>query len=107
MLATGMPTRNEAVARDRHTPGNHRVNNRYTPGVNPGPRGDEQEAHEPEGDGTGHEAAEGGDQAPRNHDPRDPAPGADALHHEVGWDLAQEVADEEQPGAPAELRRRE
>ncbi len=43
----------------------------------------------------------GRDQAPGEHDPRQPDACADFLQQDVGRDLEQRIADEEQPGAQA------
>ncbi len=42
-----------------------------------------------------------GDGAPGDHDPREPAPGTEALQHQVAGDLQQEITDEKQPSTQA------
>ncbi len=65
----------------------------------------QQEAQADERPGPLHEGHGGGDQPPGRHDPGDPEPRPEALQHQVAGDLHQEVAEEEDPRAPAEHRR--
>ena len=46
-------------------------------------------------------------QPPGDHDPRDPAPGAEPLQQQVARHLEDEIRQEEQPGAEPEHRRRQ
>jgi len=48
-----------------------------------------------------------GDEAPRDHDARQPSPRAEVIERDVARDLARAVAEEEDAGAEAELRRRQ
>ncbi|MNE03021.1 hypothetical protein D3C80_955100 [compost metagenome] len=65
----------------------------------PGFGGAEQKAHHIEAVRPLDEGHADGDGAPGDHDPREPAPCAEAVEHQVAGDFQQEVADEEQPGA--------
>ncbi|MNT10340.1 hypothetical protein D3C72_1451650 [compost metagenome] len=62
----------------------------------------EQEAHHVELGRRLHEHEQRRDDAPGDHDPRDPDARADLVHQQVARHLEQEVADEEQPCAQAE-----
>ena len=69
--------------------------------------GAEQKAQHVETGGALHEHHAGRHEAPRDHDARDPQPGADAGEDDVARNLEQRVADEENAGAEPVGRRRE
>ena len=48
-----------------------------------------------------------GDDAPGDHDARNPAPGAIPIQDQIARDFKDAVAGEQQPGAPAKLIRRQ
>ena len=54
-----------------------------------------------------HPGEQQGDDAPADHDAGEPAAGAELVQGQVAGDLQQDVADEEDAGREAELRRRE
>ena len=64
----------------------------------------EQKAHHIEAVRPLDERHADGDGAPGDHDPRKPAPRAEAVEHQVAGDFQQEVANEEQPGTQAVSR---
>ena len=47
------------------------------------------------------EGGEARDNAPGDHDPRDPDPRADFFQNQIAWNFEQEIAEEENSGAPA------
>ncbi len=63
----------------------------------PGFRRTEQKAHQVKTLWPLYECHADGDGAPREHDARKPAPGAETVEHQVAGNLEQEVANEEQP----------
>ena len=71
-------------------------------GEKSGLRRTEDEAHRVERVRPDHERHAGRDQPPADHDPGDPAPGADLLQRQVARHFDQEVGDEEQAGTEAE-----
>ncbi|KAG0731879.1 hypothetical protein G6F23_014872 [Rhizopus arrhizus] len=62
----------------------------------------QQEAQDVETGGRLDEHEHAGQDAPRDHDARDPAPRAQPVHQQVARHFEQEVADEEHAGAQAE-----
>src|SRR5262249_35980793 len=53
--------------------------------------------------GSDDEGGRGRDNAPGNHDAREPPPRADAVEHQVARDFEQAIGDEQEAGAQAEL----
>ncbi len=68
-------------------------------GKEAGLRRAEQEAHHQETGRAGHEDHADRHDAPRHHDPRNPAPRADLLHDQVAGHFEEEIAPEEQSRA--------
>ena len=68
--------------------------------------GAQQEAQRIEGRRVAHEHHARRDQAPGDHDPRDPSPGADSRKDDVAGNLEGRVADEEDARPEAVHRRR-
>ena len=67
----------------------------------------QQEAQHVKAQLAAHRRHRGGDNAPGHHDAGDPAAGAEFLQREVARHLEDEIADEEDAGAPGEDQRRE
>ncbi len=67
----------------------------------------EQEAQHVKAQLAAHHRHCGGDYAPGHHDARDPAAGAEFLERQIARHLEDEIADEEDAGAPGEDQRRE
>jgi hypothetical protein len=66
--------------------------------------GDTEEEPQPvEPGGAAHPGEQGGDDAPRDHDAGQPDAGAELVEGQVGGDLQDDVADEEDPGREPEL----
>ena len=61
----------------------------------------QQKAQHEEADRAGDGGHQPGDDAPRDHDARDPQARADSLQHHVARHLEQRIAEEEDAGAPA------
>jgi len=55
--------------------------------------------------GSDDEGGRGRDNAPGNHDAREPPPRADAVEHQVARDFEQAIGDEQEAGTQAELAR--
>src|ERR1700737_194412 len=67
----------------------------------------EQKAHCVEAPDPADDRHQCGDDTPGHHDPRDPAAGAEFFERQIARHLEDEIADEEDAGAPCEHRRRE
>src|ERR1700738_678236 len=63
--------------------------------------GAEQEADNQEARGSRDKGGEAGDDAPGDHDARDPYPHADLFQNQIARNLEQEIAEEEDPRAAA------
>src|SRR6202011_5736865 len=70
-------------------------------GEEPGLCGTEQEADDQEACSTRHESREAGEDAPLDDGGRDPDPRTDLFQDQVAGNLEQEIAEEENAGAPA------
>jgi hypothetical protein len=70
-------------------------------GEETGLRGPEQETDDEKTGGSCHESGKPGNNAPGDHDPSDPDPRADLLQGQIAWNFEQEIAKEEDSGAPA------
>ena len=89
--------------RPRYCDGTHRLRNRIAPGKKPGLGDAEEEAQHDELLEVLHPGEQQRDDAPADHDAREPAAGAELVQREVGGHLEQDVADEEDARGEPEL----
>ena len=67
----------------------------------------EQKPQKVEGDRCSNKHHRDRNNAPANHDSRDPEPRADAIENEVAWHLKEAIAEKEHPGTESENSRAE
>ena len=103
----GIATMNHAIARVRYPGGKPVAEVERDARKEAGFRRAEQEAQEVEAPRALHEDRRGGNQAPADHDPREPGARADAVEDHVARHFEEAVAEKQDAGAAAELRRRQ
>ena len=92
----GIATMNHAMMRVRYSAGNHVREIERDAWKESGLRRAEQRSQHVEARRADGQAHRRGDQAPRDHDARDPDGAPDAVEREVARDLEQAVAEEEE-----------